>query len=115
MRNVRCRCGKIICQAEKLLAVSYGEGIAPSPQHPAVVILCRHCKRYVVLHLAEGASFQPTDQECLAEKAHVLSARNVSQKFRNPYGSPEISSPEACTSVVHAFLACIHLRNRKHS
>lgn len=33
MENVRCKCGKIVCQLE----------------NQAVLIKCRHCKRYIAL------------------------------------------------------------------
>ncbi len=34
MENTRCACGKIVCQTEE----------------DRVIIKCRHCKRYIVIH-----------------------------------------------------------------
>lgn len=51
MQSIRCRCGKIVCQVEKLPGLVLGEGVPESLATPAVVILCRHCKRHVVLHV----------------------------------------------------------------
>lgn len=50
MQSVRCQCGKIVCQVENMEELPRVE-LAPAhgPQGPAAVILCRHCKRYVVL------------------------------------------------------------------
>lgn len=61
MINVRCRCGKIVCQVENLPEVprrldAHQEDGYDQPQSPAVVILCRHCKSYVVLHVPEVTS-----------------------------------------------------------
>ncbi|MFZ5814945.1 MAG: hypothetical protein ACOY93_06535 [Bacillota bacterium] len=53
MRNVRCRCGKIVCQVESLTEVIYHDMEPPTLREPAVMILCRHCKRYVVLKVPD--------------------------------------------------------------
>lgn len=49
MQSIRCRCGKIVCQVENVSQVPQIEDGPPVVQGPAAVILCRHCKRYVVL------------------------------------------------------------------
>lgn len=51
MHSIRCRCGKIVCQVENMSVLPRVEEVASdtSPPGPAAVILCRHCKRYVVL------------------------------------------------------------------
>ncbi|HYF80634.1 MAG TPA: hypothetical protein VD973_26285 [Symbiobacteriaceae bacterium] len=50
MQSIRCRCGKIVCQVENVSQVpQIVEDGPPVLQGPAAVILCRHCKRYVVL------------------------------------------------------------------
>jgi hypothetical protein len=50
MQSIRCRCGKIVCQVENVPQVPQIVEDAPQGvQGPAAVILCRHCKRYVVL------------------------------------------------------------------
>jgi len=40
MENVRCKCGKIVCQL----------------QGNVVLIKCRHCKRFVVLEFSDQES-----------------------------------------------------------
>lgn len=52
MQSIRCRCGKIVCQVENVSQVPQIEDGPPVVQGPAAVILCRHCKRYVVLQFA---------------------------------------------------------------
>lgn len=37
MKNVRCQCGKILCQNE----------------NESLIIMCRHCKRYYEIDLKE--------------------------------------------------------------
>ncbi|HYF80633.1 MAG TPA: hypothetical protein VD973_26280 [Symbiobacteriaceae bacterium] len=52
MQDIRCQCGKIVCQVintpgmPKVVATPQTETTGPS-----AVILCRHCKRYVVLQV----------------------------------------------------------------
>lgn len=49
MQNIRCRCGKIVCQVDNMPELPKVEESSRPPSGPAAVILCRHCKRYVVL------------------------------------------------------------------
>jgi len=51
MQSIRCRCGKIVCQVANLPTAPKVEDAAPAGQGPGLVILCRHCKRYVVLRV----------------------------------------------------------------
>lgn len=53
MENIRCRCGKIVCQVANLPDSPRAQGVAPPRQSPTVVILCRHCKARVVLQVPE--------------------------------------------------------------
>jgi len=55
MLNVRCRCGKIVCQLVNVPEAPKTEssGQAPPDSGPAIVLLCRHCKSYVVLEVAQ--------------------------------------------------------------
>lgn len=49
MYSIRCLCGKIVCQVDHM---SYLPRVDEGPQPadgPAIVILCRHCRRYIVL------------------------------------------------------------------
>jgi hypothetical protein len=52
MQEIRCQCGKIVCQVintpgmPKVVATPRTDSTGPS-----AVILCRHCKRYVVLQV----------------------------------------------------------------
>lgn len=73
MHNVRCRCGKIVCQAENLPGVLQGEGAPELLATPAVVILCRHCKRHVILHIPATAVVHSTRDGIKAKEAHFLS------------------------------------------
>ena len=47
MDNVRCKCGKIVCQL----------------QDQVVLIKCRHCKRFVIMEF-----YKPQGQELLSEE-----------------------------------------------
>jgi hypothetical protein len=51
MQSIRCRCGKIVCQLENVPDPPRVEVTDRPYEGPAAVILCRHCKSYVVLHL----------------------------------------------------------------
>lgn len=59
MINVRCQCGKILCQVAHLNGLPGGEEGPPTLQTPSVVILCRHCKRHMVLTVpaVDGVAF----------------------------------------------------------
>lgn len=48
MENVRCKCGKIVCQLKGRV----------------VLVKCRHCKRFVILEFSdrEGLENGPPDQ-----------------------------------------------------
>lgn len=56
MQEIRCQCGKIVCQVDHIPEICLGDGPAESKTLPSVVILCRHCKRYVVLHIPGSAA-----------------------------------------------------------
>jgi|GEM_PF-1808539 len=62
MHSIRCRCGKIVCQVENLPAPPKVEEFSRKEDEagPAAVILCRHCKRYVILRFPVLASVQVT-------------------------------------------------------
>ncbi|MFZ5827314.1 MAG: hypothetical protein ACOY94_23695 [Bacillota bacterium] len=49
MQSIRCRCGKIVCQVANVPALPVIDEATQSLQGPSAVILCRHCKRFVVL------------------------------------------------------------------
>lgn len=49
MQDVRCRCGKIVCQVDNLDTMPRMVSRPPDPQAPAIVILCRHCKATVTI------------------------------------------------------------------
>ncbi|HYG60263.1 MAG TPA: hypothetical protein VD902_19515 [Symbiobacteriaceae bacterium] len=51
MHSIRCRCGKIVCQVDNMPHLPRVEDTATNPAGPGIVILCRHCKRYVVLQV----------------------------------------------------------------
>lgn len=50
MQDIRCQCGKIVCQVQNIPVVPKAQA-TPQEGTPAAVILCRHCKRYVVLQM----------------------------------------------------------------
>lgn len=68
MRSIRCRCGKIICQVVNMPELPRVEEVSSAmPDGPAAVILCRHCKRYLILRIPSVTSMQlatavPEDQ-----------------------------------------------------
>jgi phage FluMu protein Com len=50
MKDLRCRCGKILCQIE-------GEAVRAeerSEEANVIFIKCRHCKRYMAIHIRGG-------------------------------------------------------------
>lgn len=49
MYSVRCLCGKIVCQVDHMSYLPRVEEASKPPEGPAIVILCRHCRRYIVL------------------------------------------------------------------
>lgn len=56
MQDIRCQCGKIVCQISNVATPPKVESAPSAPQGPAAIILCRHCKRYVVLRVPVVAS-----------------------------------------------------------
>ncbi|NYE57260.1 MULTISPECIES: hypothetical protein [Carboxydothermus] len=66
MVDLRCNCGKIVCQVEGSM----------------IIIKCRHCKQYVYLYF-DGAKIR-----------RVNPGRQFSQNLIPP-SSPEAFSPEA--------------------
>lgn len=61
MQSVRCRCGKIVCQVANSPALPVvSDDAPPSLNGPACVILCRHCKRFVVLRFPSLLSINVT-------------------------------------------------------
>ncbi len=57
MENVRCRCGKILCQAE-------GDFVPAGdlPQDTVILIKCRHCKRFIAIHTKGLIKVEYVDQ-----------------------------------------------------
>jgi hypothetical protein len=51
MQNIRCRCGKIVCQVANIGNPPCTVPSSTQPTGPAAMILCRHCKTYVVLQV----------------------------------------------------------------
>lgn len=51
MQSIRCRCGKIVCQVGNMPHMPKVEDVVEVPKTPGIVILCRHCKRYVVIQV----------------------------------------------------------------
>jgi len=51
MQSIRCRCGKIVCQLDNMPHMPKVEDVVEIPKTPGIVILCRHCKRYVVIQV----------------------------------------------------------------
>lgn len=56
MYDIRCQCGKIVCQIQNVSVTPKVETSPVPADGPAAVILCRHCKRYVVLRVPTVAS-----------------------------------------------------------
>lgn len=51
MHNIRCQCGKIVCQVASVPDSPQVRTVTSTEPGPAAFILCRHCKRYVVLQV----------------------------------------------------------------
>lgn len=51
MYSIRCLCGKIVCQVDNMPYFPRVEEGQHPQQDPAILILCRHCRRYVVLSI----------------------------------------------------------------
>lgn len=62
MQSIRCRCGKIVCQVENVSQMPQIEDGPPVVQGPAAVILCRHCKRYVILQFTALSGVRTVSQ-----------------------------------------------------
>lgn len=76
MHSIRCRCGKIVCQVENMPEPPRVEEGPNATDGPAAVILCRHCKRYVVLRFPSLTSVYTTsDLDHLHQGSRVVAAR----------------------------------------
>jgi len=76
MHSIRCRCGKIVCQVENMPEPPRVEEGPGSMNGPAAVILCRHCKRYVVLRFpALSAVYTTSDIDHLQQGGQLLVAQ----------------------------------------
>ncbi|MFZ5814946.1 MAG: hypothetical protein ACOY93_06540 [Bacillota bacterium] len=74
MQSIRCRCGKIVCQVANVSALPVVDEAPQSLPGPAAVILCRHCKRYVVLRFPSLSSVSVTSEvPSLKERSLVTS------------------------------------------
>lgn len=51
MKDLRCRCGKILCQIEGEPARAQER---PEEEANVIFIKCRHCKRYMAIHIRGG-------------------------------------------------------------
>ena len=51
MHNIRCQCGKIVCQVANLPEPPKVRPVPCGDLGAVAYILCRHCKRYVVLQV----------------------------------------------------------------
>jgi hypothetical protein len=51
MQELRCRCGKIVCELDNMELGPRLSTAVPDPKAPAVVIMCRHCKNKVVIQV----------------------------------------------------------------
>lgn len=72
MQSIRCRCGKIVCQVENVPQLPRMEEGPQALQGPAAIILCRHCKRYVVLRFpALSGIYTTSDAEQVAERSLI--------------------------------------------
>jgi hypothetical protein len=76
MQSIRCRCGKIVCQVENMSELPRIEEAPPTAlQGPAAVILCRHCKRYVVLRFPTITSIYTASDVAQNRSEPVLATR----------------------------------------
>lgn len=74
MHNIRCQCGKIVCQVANLPDPPKVQAVPSAEPGAAAYILCRHCKRYVVLQVptvtgvayAAGAPAEPQRERILS-------------------------------------------------
>lgn len=60
MYSIHCVCGKIVCQVDNMPTEPAVEYQGAPVAGPSVVILCRHCKRYVVLQVPTVAAVKVT-------------------------------------------------------
>jgi len=56
MQTIRCQCGKIVCEIQNMPVTPRIESKPLTGTGPAAVIMCRHCKRYVILRVPAIAS-----------------------------------------------------------
>lgn len=75
MQSIRCRCGKIVCQVENMPELPKIEDGPSNVQGPAAVILCRHCKRYVVLRFSTLTGIYTTSEVTGSRDESVLASR----------------------------------------
>lgn len=52
MYNIRCQCGKIVCQVANLPDAPKVRAVPAAETGAAAYILCRHCKRHVVVQVS---------------------------------------------------------------
>lgn len=71
MQTVRCRCGKIVCQLDNLPHLPKVDDSVHEPRSPGIVILCRHCKGYVVIQVPAVDSVAYSSA-VPAQRAHAL-------------------------------------------
>lgn len=77
MHSIRCRCGKIVCQLENMSEPPRVEEGPHPVDGPAAVILCRHCKRYVILRFTSlSAVYTASDVEHLQQGSRVVAGRS---------------------------------------
>ncbi|MGE5673874.1 MAG: hypothetical protein ACM3XM_08295 [Mycobacterium leprae] len=70
MHNLRCRCGKIVCQVQEPMDASVGEVSTEFPRSAAAVIMCRHCKTYVVLWVPAISAVQYAESPTELQGGH---------------------------------------------
>jgi len=75
MYSIRCPCGKIVCQVDNMPYLPKVEEEATPIQGPAVVILCRHCKRYVVLKVPTISTMRIESVNGHARDREMISAQ----------------------------------------
>lgn len=54
MRDLRCRCGKILCQVEGDPFRAEERPEEGKEEGNVIFIKCRHCKRYMAIHIRGG-------------------------------------------------------------
>ena len=72
MYNVRCRCGKIVCQVANLPEPPRIQSARKPADGPVAMILCRHCKTYVVLAVPAVSAVTYTQDPTEAERSLAL-------------------------------------------